>query len=148
MSHPYHHYNANSGAHGLAFLVPPKGAAQVSSEMDLSGSWSWLSVPPSAIRVVTRTDADLAARKHRRCPSPGQWLLLYWAGPPSLIDKAALSCLGAQRAWASQQGRWRGYDAVNPQASDMWEVQPGEATFLYREVLGGPGQPTINFVQP
>lgn len=132
-----------------------KAAAQVPAGTE--SVREWLSVPPPPIRLDPQALAE--ARKQRQCPAPGQWRLLYWAGPPAMIsnliqESIALAglgpqdCWGMQRAWVSREGRWFGYDAVNPEGSDRWEVQPGEAHFLYRPGLEGPGQPQIVFVRP
>lgn len=66
-----------------------------------------------------------------RCPAPGQWLLLYWNNPPRSIEDAARSCPTADRFWAYEGERWRGFSPDQPGASDAWLVALGAAAFLH-----------------
>lgn len=81
---------------------------------------TWLSGPPVSASAVPL------------CPEPGQWLLLYWAGPAVSIDQAAHPCPTADRFWSSgQDGRWVGFSPALPQASDLWTMLPGVVAFVH-----------------
>jgi hypothetical protein len=83
-----------------------------------TGASAWLSLPPPSGSPF--------------CPRPGAWRLLYWGNPQKTpIDEAAADCPGADRFWISREGRWKGFSAANPEASDTWLVLPGEAHFVH-----------------
>lgn len=69
-------------------------------------------------------------RGNPTCPRAGQWLLLYWSGPDTSMDKAAIACQTAVALWAFRNGRWIGFSPLAVAASDSFIVLGGEALMI------------------
>lgn len=65
------------------------------------------------------------------CPQSGLWLLLYWRGQRGPIATVAGACPGSDLYWVNREGRWLGYSTIAPAASDIWNVETGEAQFVH-----------------
>jgi hypothetical protein len=89
------------------------------SRQAAADSAGWISQPPGSPSAAGA------------CPSPAQWLLLYWQNPPKSIEDAARACPTADRFWAYEDGRWKGFTPGRPAASDAWLVPLGAAVFVH-----------------
>ena len=79
----------------------------------------WLERPPGSA-----TAADM------RWDAPATWTLWYWGGVPTEGWVAAQTCGDTCTMWVNVQGRWLGYQVQNPQASDQFRIEPGQAAFV------------------
>jgi hypothetical protein len=93
--------------------------------------------PPSvAARAVEngwRNQPPTSATAKMTCPAAGQWLLLYWGSSDveTAIATSAAGCPAADRIWVSRGGKWLGFSAGLPAASDSWQTLSGEAHFIH-----------------
>jgi hypothetical protein len=98
-----------------------------------SGPTQWLDRPPAS-GGATPT-----------CPSPNQWLLLYWGGDDGVsIRAAADGCPNGDVYWTRRGAAWLGFRKDLSAASDAWMLARGEAHFVHgAAVTAGPQGGTV-----
>lgn len=66
------------------------------------------------------------------CPDSDRWRLLYWRGVArASIRAVSLFCPEADRFWINRGGRWLAFAPLRQDASDQFDLEPGEFVFSH-----------------